>query len=169
MCINKTKKTLSIFFGLLLILVIFSCKQGNDVSDAVGSLVNYNGCKSFSSGSGNFQSYTQNQECLEYIAGNGILYLKHINAGFNCCPAEIFADVSFKNGEIIIEEHEAEQGCFCLCLFDLDYEIRGLEPGLYTVKIIGPYMNDVIFTCAINLFDSASGCFCIERDYYPWL
>lgn len=165
----KQTKLLSVFLGWFFIFALFACKTGTESSPAVGSLVRYEGCKSFNGGNDGFRTFPQNQECLEYSAAGELLTLKHVNGAFNCCPGDIFAEVHIEDGVITIEEREKEAGCFCLCLFDLDYEIRGLSPGVYTINIVGPYMNNRIFTCTVDLVSSGSGCCCMDRNTYPWL
>jgi hypothetical protein len=47
-----------------------------------GALTNYSGCKLLGEGAPSVSG-----ECLRYDwTGQGTLVLKHINAGFNCCP-----------------------------------------------------------------------------------
>ena len=47
-------------------------------------------------------------DCLEYRYENETLYIKHINAGFNCCPGEIVATISLEGDTLLIEEAETE-------------------------------------------------------------
>jgi hypothetical protein len=97
--------------------------------------------------------------------------LKHINAGFNCCPGDITAEIEFKGNLIIITESEQEQGCHCLCLFDLDYEVTNLSPGRYTIRVAEPYVeeNDQVLEFTLELFSATSGNYCLERNNYPWI
>jgi hypothetical protein len=159
------------------LLIFMSCEQDEDIilSNPVGDLVSYNGCKSFAqdrSASSQVSLFpAQNQDCVEYqYYGDSVLELNHINACFNCCPGEIFAHIDINDNVIVIEESEAEQGCFCLCLFDTNYRIDGLQPGEYTIKIIEPYANDQDekLEFVLDLSRATSGTYCIYRNHLPW-
>ncbi len=119
-------------------------------------------------------SMPPDQDCIEYqYDGQGFLSINHINAGFNCCPDELAAIISIEGNVITIEEVEYlyTGGCYCLCLFDLGYEITGLSPGEYTVKVIEPYKDpdDEPLEFNINLSSSpSSGQHCVYRSHYPW-
>ena len=172
----KAKK-IGYFFLFLALLISMSCKQDENIipSNPVGELVSYHGCKSFvqekSASSQASLFHAQNQDCVEYqYYGDSVLELHHINAGFNCCPRVITAVININDNVIVIEESEAEQGCFCLCLFDLNYKIEGLMPGKYTIKIIEPYASDQDekLEFVIDLSSATSGTHCVYRSQYPW-
>jgi hypothetical protein len=132
-------------------------------------------CKSFENGIGP-DSIPLNQDCVfwEYD-GQSVLSIHHKNAGFNCCPLEQFAElVSFSNGVLVMAEDEILEGgwgCECLCLFDVDYSVKRLPPGEYTIRIIGMYLyGNPPLEFTVSLTDSPSdGSHCITRDHYPWL
>ncbi len=135
----------------------------------VGFLVGYEGCKEFQKGAG-LGSTPPDQDCMEHqYDGEGVLLLKHVNAGFNCCP-EIAADITIAGDIITIEEIEISGDCDCICLFDVNYEIRDLPPGEYTIRVIEPYVKEggEILEFAVDLVSSPSGMYCVYRDYYPW-
>lgn len=139
---------------------------------ASGILVNYTGCKTFQKRS-TIDSTSPDQDCIEYeYDGESLLLIKHINAGFNCCPDSILADITIVDNLITIEEKESlSNPCHCLCLFDLDLEITNLEPGEYTIRVIEPYVKsgEEQLEFSINLSTSpSSGSYCVKRDYYPW-
>jgi hypothetical protein len=159
------------------LLIFIRCKQDENFIpfQPVGDLVSYEGCKSFAQESGASSQvslfHAQNQDCIEYqYYGDSVLELHHINACFNCCPREIVAHIDINDNVIIIEESEAEQGCFCLCLFDVNYKIEGLQPGKYTIEIIEPYTNDQDekLWFVLDLFHATSGTYCSYRSHLPW-
>ena len=138
-----------------------------------GVLISHTSCKngSVSKGSdGKIQ--TTDQDCLEYqYDKNGILTLKHVNTGFNCCVDNLVAVVRIEGSEITIEESEnAPTPCDCLCLYDMKMEIRNLAAGKYTIKIIEPYVPESKekLEFQIDLLQSPGGSYCVKRDFYPW-
>lgn len=112
------------------------------------------------------------QDCLEYeYDGVSILLLKHVNAGFNCCPDSFAAEFHLAGDTIAIGETEwLTHPCMCLCLFDLDYEIVNLPPRHYTIKIKEPYLWEgaQVLEFTVDLSSSPSGNYCVYRDRYPW-
>jgi hypothetical protein len=67
----------------------------------------------------------------------GTIEITHLQSLYNCCctiESEVIQDGFW------IDVHEYERldmgGCECLCCFDVEVEIGGLEPGRYTVSII---------------------------------
>ena len=95
------------YFPLFLLLVIFMTCKTNQSFQPVGSLVSYEGCKTFQNGGGSSQSvnfiHDQNQDCVEFnYFGNNTLEMRHINAGFNCCPGKILAEIDILDDVIII-------------------------------------------------------------------
>lgn len=132
------------------------------------SLTNYSSCKSFS---GNIMSdHSSGEECVDYnYFSNGTLSLTHVNAGFNCCPGELTANINIEGGVITIEEFEQEAGCHCNCLFDLDYEIAIPSPGTYTIKIVTPYVDATEqIEFIVDLTSTSNGSYCVQRNNYPW-
>jgi hypothetical protein len=139
---------------------------------ATGSLISRTSCKSFG-GEALADSVQSNQSCLVYeYDGSGTLGFIHANAGFNCCPTEITAWFSFEDG--IIRVHEVEDlsggGCHCLCLFDLQFEVTNIPPGIYTVEVVEPYLaeGEIPLTATLDLTSTGSGTRCVERSVYPW-
>jgi hypothetical protein len=141
-------------------------------SDPAGQLVGRTHCKSSGrSSSGVASAPTSSQECIEYeYDGRSVLRLKHVNAGFNCCPGTISAEITAEGGEIRIKESESSSLCDCSCLYDLDYEFTGVKPGLYRISVVGPYQweGDPPLDVRVTLIDAASGSHCVERTRYPW-
>ena len=165
---------LSVFILLVLLFVFFGCKEKVFTPEVspVGALVNYQGCKEFFGGATiQGAGLDSTKECLQYeYDRDGVLRLNHLNAGFNCCPGEIFADITVTGNMIIIEEQEKEAGCFCQCLFDVDYKFLNMLPGKYTIIVKGPYTSDesMVMEFTVDLYPSSSGMQCVNRAQYPW-
>jgi hypothetical protein len=158
--------------GDVVYLVGYLFKGGPAPSSPTGSLIDYEGCKDFSIG-GATDTIPPDQDCMAYqYDGAGVLLLLHVNAGFNCCPTEILADVTIEDDIITIVEDESLEGggCFCLCLFDVNYRIEDLPPGEYTIRVYGMYLDegDQILEFTVDLASLPSGAHCVYRDYYPW-
>ncbi len=137
-----------------------------------GMIVDDFGCKSFAPGE-KTDSIPPDQECIEWqYDGESTLTLTHYNAGFNCCPEEFLADFEFVDDTIVVTEDEVlfNGGCYCLCLFNVYYRIWDIQPGEYTMVLVGLYTGDEEpLTCTLTLpKEPASGECCIERDFYPW-
>ena len=130
------------------------------------------GCNIFTGGK---SLVPPDQDCMyyDYNGVNGTLFLTHANAGFNCCPGEIVAEMSVSNDTIFIYESEVYDSlgpCYCLCLFDVDYEISDLAAGEYVIKVIGMYLLDTsdYLVFDVDLNTSPSGNSCVTRTHYPW-
>jgi len=157
------------------LVTISGCKKSAEAQlIPAGALLETTDCKEFlANTSGQLDEFAPGQEddCIEYqYNGANTLILRHINAGFNCCPGEITAEIDFNNSLITITEREEKQDCRCLCLFDLDYEVINLAPGVYTLRIIEPYVEggDQVLEVTLELLSATSDSHCLQRNYYPW-
>ncbi len=156
---------------LALLLGIYTCEMEKVTGgQSSGSLVKSSECKEFKS-----TLYGENPadtlSCLEYAydVENEKLIIKHLNAGFNCCPVKILGKISFDHDTIIIKESEKDGLCDCLCLYDLEYNLSGISEKQYTVRLIEPYRSDQEeFKVVFDLAASAEGSFCLTRKRYPW-
>jgi len=168
------KTTIMSWISLLVIglaLLMAGCKRiEENGAGAVGRLLQYGGCKNWSAGGTLGGIHTQDQDCIEYRYDGQKLELKHVNAGFNCCPEEITASIQIKGQTISICEREAAAGCYCQCLYDLDYVIEDLLPGEYVIQVEEPYLGkNEPLTFKVQLAPGgASGSHCVARSHYPW-
>lgn len=136
-----------------------------------GTLVDHSGCIT----SDDRGAWVPNTvECVEYLYdGIGTLQLTHTNALFNCCFDSLTADIDIGDNIIDIVEHEHPFGgmCDCICLYDINYEILNLPPAVYTIRVSNVYMenygNGEIIEFTVDLTQSLSGIYCIERPYLP--
>jgi len=135
-----------------------------------GSLVSQTGCKGELAAAAP-EDYTPDQSCIVWdYDGTGTLAITHVNAGFNCCPVlDISVDV--QDGTITLYEIETEGQCDCLCLYDLDYEVTSLPPGVYRIVTDETYfvpgmMEALDFT--VDLSSTPQGVHCVERTIGPW-
>jgi hypothetical protein len=170
-----TGKASGSFFSGVLALALLILSDGCVFSPGpgpVGRLVGRTDCKNFGgSDSGAAMAPTSGQECIEYdYDGRSVMRLKHINAGFNCCPGEISAEIFVEGGEIRIKEKESSSLCDCSCLYDLAYEFAAVKPGIWRISVVGPYQpeGDPPLEFRVDITGAASGSFCVERTRYPW-
>ncbi len=141
------------------------------LNEPIGSIVDVADCMGMGKSRG---KAAPDEDCIEFnYDGESKLNLKHINAGFNCCPLEVIADISIDGNLITITEDEIYDTlgpCACLCLFDVEYEIINLPPGNYDIKVFGMYLweDDDSLVFSVNLGATPSGEYCVTRDHYPW-
>ncbi|MBN1925010.1 MAG: hypothetical protein JW798_04175 [Prolixibacteraceae bacterium] len=136
-----------------------------------GELISDTGCKSFGKSVSLEDEKPDTLSCIEYSFDETtrVLSINHINAGFNCCPESLYCSVSCHEDTILIEEHETEGLCDCLCLFDLEIEVAGVVPGEYVIQVIEPYNHEeeeLVFN--VNLESQKEGAYCAVRKKYPW-
>lgn len=143
---------------------------GNPCWNTSGTVNGWTGCKEFSLGK-TTTTAGPDQECIQYeYDGLGTLLLTHVNGGFNCGTHTVIPEISIGIGSITINEDEEGNPAWCLCLFDVDYEIVDLSPGAYTVRINGLYLEagDESLEFTADLTSATSGEFCVPRTHYPW-
>ncbi|NQT26671.1 hypothetical protein HQ585_15050 [candidate division KSB1 bacterium] len=144
--------------------------QATPLDTPSGNLIHASGCKE-TTGVASKVDVPRNMDCMQWSYDSaGILYMTHVNTGFNCCPDSVFAQITISDTSIWIQEGERDGLCDCLCLFDLEYLFEDISPSEYTIRIEGLYRmdEDSPLEHTINLADSTEGQFCVQRDYYPW-
>jgi hypothetical protein len=152
--------------GICLLAGVFflSCDKENPVS--------HSDCKNSNLKSiGQSCDYGPDSSCVSYIYNDQDKKLKltHINAGFNCCPGEIYCHIEIKNDTVFLTESEEKADCDCDCLYDIDIHISEIVKQKYYISIIEPYRNNqekILFE--IDLTQNETGLFCVERTLYPW-
>ena len=157
---------------LILFPVFFTLISCNDDDNTyteqliTGNVISQSDCKNFKS------TLTENnQSCLQYTYDevSRTLHLTHVNAGFNCCPGDISCNINMGNLIISITEKEEAPMCDCNCLFDIDIDVYQVNKSEFTIKLVEPYIGDQeILEFDIDLSNSISGEFCVERNSYPW-
>lgn len=152
-------------------LIAIGCDKNNEETtqpQVEGSLINHSDCISFKTRPADADS---NESCIEYTfdSTSNKLLLKHLNAGFNCAPGELSCEITFSNDTIFVEEFETWAIANCNCLFNLDIEINGIKAKRYYLKMIEPYIQgQETLEFYIDLKQTSSGEYCVERYKYPW-
>ena len=133
----KKYRLLWIVCGLL---AMVGCTDNADNPARKIELKNFSntGCKSYTrAGSTN---YTDGSYFELTAIGDNMLYVKHVNAMFNCASDKFEVNVEAEGNSITITEYDKlnpEYAMTCMCAFDLGYEIGPLDEGkTYTIKII---------------------------------
>ena len=162
----------ALLFYSSVMLMTTGCEHQGDPADSSisGSITGSSDCKNFKSADLKFTE-ADTFSCVHYLYNESTykLVMTHINAGFNCCPEEIYCEIITHNDTIIIEEFEKRPDCDCLCLFDLDIELQSVQEGTYIVKFIEPYAGgqaELIFE--IDLTSGIEGEYCVVRKGGPW-
>jgi len=168
------KNSIYLVLGVSILMILLnSCSKNIKEEEKIktpptGKLVSQSTCKGKSS---SFLADTaKSLSCVKYIfeMDKSRVLMKHINAGFNCCP-KIACNINLRFDTIFINEIEVLGICGCLCLYDLDIEINDLEQKCYQVKFIEPYCDNQEPLCfEMNLIEEKSGTFCALRLNYPW-
>ncbi len=109
--------------------------------------------------------------CINYsYDGDSILSMKHLNAGFNCCPDNFTVDIEIKGDSLIIREDDVKHGCKCNCLYDIEITVRNLPADKYHVRIIESYYNyswpRLMFE--LDLKKTRTGEVCVTRPEGWW-
>jgi hypothetical protein len=169
------KTSIYVIFATLIIgFSIYSCEkeQTKDKQiDFKGQLISKSACKSNLKSTKETTDTPDSLSCVDYSFDNStnILTIKHINAGYNCCPDSFYCIISLNNDTIIIKEIELNPKCNCNCLYDLNIGIQGIDAKKYQIKFIEPYVNDqkkILF--GIDLANEIVGSYCVTRKQYPW-
>ncbi len=157
--------------SLIFLLPFISCNK-EKTKEPIGELINHSNCKDFYLKSNvQIDNYGSDTSCVTY-SYNSVdkkLTFKHINAGFNCCPENLFCEITLINDTIRIKEIEENEGCNCCCLFDLDINVSAIESEKYYIVFEEPYCGNqqkIIFE--IDLPINTSGEFFVQRTEYPW-
>ena len=169
-------KGFSVILASIFFLFITGCEKGTESNknDPGGKVEFQSDCKSFNINEDMSQSIftaPDTQTCIHYsYDGEGRLELTHINAGFNCCPGDISAEIIINEQNITIEEHEESTDCDCNCLFDIKIVISDLEPATYHFTFVEPYLpeNNKIIEFSLDLENESEGSICFDRHGYPW-
>lgn len=81
-------------------------------------------------------------EHISLVVSDGAIAITHTDVQFNCCS---WIDIELVNDQFVIEFTERERfeyfPCPCVCCFDFDLAVGGLEPGDYTVRVWKAYDN----------------------------
>lgn len=156
---------------LMLTMGFVGCSNDNEKTkdDASLTLRNFvhTGCKdkatSAKAVSAGFPQLDGYEESVEYSCkSSGRLYIRHVNAVFNCCAEELRANASLTDNRIIITESEKSSAYDCICPYDLSFEVGPLTDGKYTVVINRDAQEYTTFV--IDFDKNLSGRFVVPKE-----
>ncbi len=108
-----------------------------------------------------------NEACAFYGYEGNILLIERTNLRLNCCQDMIYASIVFQGHDITITESEDPRGglCDCVCFYDMYYTLRNVEPGVYTIRFVEPYLgqNEPPLEMTVDLTTIPSGEHCVLR------
>ncbi|MBN2448655.1 MAG: hypothetical protein JXO22_18155 [Phycisphaerae bacterium] len=88
---------------------------------------------------GNSGCLTTRDECgadeFEFDVSGTMLHVCHLNATYNCCPADIMVELAASGDTLVLTETEIEgDPCDCECCYNVDSTVAGLSSGTYSVE-----------------------------------
>ena len=158
---NMPMKTKLFFLSALLLAMQGVCGCGGDDDDKTTFQSRWSGCKneSYDTRSGNQLPW--DEECVEYEAKDGgRLYLKHVNALFNCATENVEVITSVNGNHINIVEHAiGNMSANCICPSDVECLLSGLSKGKYSISIFRERISgaDLQFSFSIDYEESLKG------------
>ena len=112
----------------------------------------YFGCKkSTNTATVSTKSASEEEEYIAYEGyKDGYLYIRHINATFNCCPDTLKVTASTSGDRLFINEQEINPQCNCTCQYDLTYKIGPLSAQKYTLHLYKDALQYTEFSFTYN-------------------
>jgi len=162
---NQTFRAIYLFLEIILLISV-GCKEiDNPVEPKIsGILTNYSECKYEKSGQISAGWDTNYCFLYSYEIDSMSLHTKHLNAIFNCCNLGFYSAIEEVDDTIIIREFENGDYCSCVCEYDLDFIIHGVQKRFYWIKLVVPkdyYIsgeNPMIFSIDLTLNDEGEYC-----------
>ncbi len=162
------KQIIILFVFIISAVALSSCGEEESSENIAGEVTYSSNCKSFNK---NTNEISNDESCVEFTFNESemTVELVHINAGFNCCPGNIFVDINQTGDSIIINEHSTESLCDCNCLYDVNILLENIKAKTYQVVFIEPMVSDdEALSFTMDLTQHSNGSYCVSRTDYPW-
>ncbi len=147
---------------------------GYSGEEPAGTIDDYSGCKELTGTSEFPLPFSVDSSCVVVytMPADNTLRIFHINTAYNCCVDALDGEFEFSEGLITITGKEYPPGglCDCICLYDVTYSIHNLDPGVYTIRFVEPYLPAGQEQLEITVDLTQEGCWthCVPREGYPW-
>jgi hypothetical protein len=145
---------------------------GGTGGDPIALVTSLEGCKSVITGLDAASRAEGTQVCaFGTYDGLGTLSLEQTNAGLNCCLDGLSAGVTVDGDLIEITHIEEPVGgwCDCICLYDVEIAVFNIDPGIYTIRIVEPYLGpEDPIEFEVDLTSQGIFHHCVLRSAYPW-
>jgi hypothetical protein len=141
---------------------------------ADGTIDDYSGCKDVTGTYDDTGPFSADTSCVTvYKLGiDNSLKIYHTNTAYNCCVEALDAGFAFDEGLVTITGREYPPGglCDCICLYDVAYSIYNLEPGVYTLRFVEPYLPEgqQVLEVTVDMAEDGPWTSCASREGYPW-
>lgn len=162
---------------LVLLLPPLGCDDSGTNDDNTpgspeGSLLSHSGCKFEVTGSPKAEADSSEVDVASWTYDGDVLRITHVNGAFNCCVETLTAEIEIAGDTIRVREAEVLEngGCRCLCLYDLEYEVKDIAAGSWRIEFEEMNVPDGEESIAFDavLTDGASGRHEVVRGDYPW-
>jgi hypothetical protein len=153
---------------LIILFLLIGCSSGTENNPQSDKLyANYTKCLNET---GIINVEETPKTTIKWEFNNGILKIYHLNAGFNCCFDRIEISVEQNGKSINIIENDIGAKCDCNCPRDIDFMLKDIIEGTYTINIQEALYIDNYPSISFeaNLNDGNSGELSFERPFYPW-
>ncbi len=142
-----------IVFILFLLLTVISCNKVNEISV---SDIEKSECKTD-------KDVIIEKINFKYINDNTVT-VTHSDVFFNCCVEEIKINTDIGENTITIKENEKGALCNCVCPYDVNFNMNGLETKDYTF-IFEKYDN-IFFEIKLNIHSQLDTTITIREEDY---
>lgn len=117
-----------------------------------------------------FARFTRDEEggneAFEYKSlSDGRMYIKHRNTVFDCEKFDVNINISVEGQRIIVTETASEVKDDCIGIYDVDYEVKGLSEGDYTVIVKNKPGSVPERKFNIHYSDNLEGTYVVRRIY----
>jgi hypothetical protein len=139
-----------------------------------GTIDDYSGCKDVTGTYDDTEPFSADTSCVTVykLEVDNTLKIYHTNTAYNCCVEALDAAFEFSEGLVTITGMEYPPGglCDCTCLYDVTYSIYNLEPGVYTIRFVEPYLpqGQQQIEVIVDMSEEGPWTSCAVRDGYPW-
>ena len=169
---RKSKKWISrISYCIILSAMMatnFACSSDNDEKADPPTMKwsSVSGCKTESAlrKAKSNDAYPWKEKVFYEVRKNGQLYVKHVNAVFNCDAEHLSIIGTVSKNRIIITEEGAGNSANCICCYDLECIIEGLDKGHYVIVFQRNGENEPRFEFVLDYSDSTKGEFIIGSE-----